>query len=79
MAEDQSRSIASRVELERLIDDRRNDPPVPELNHPKPSWMLDAEDPKRKHIRMRERRIRYLARRLDKATMEMEQEFDHEA
>ena len=68
--------IATRKELDKLIEDRRNDPPVPHLDHPKPSWMMDADDPVRRRIRMRERRIRYLENRLSGASRTMEREFD---
>lgn len=70
------RGITSREELERLIADRRNDPPSPSLDHPRPSWMLDPEDETRAHMRMRERRIRYLENRLDGAIVKMERDFD---
>lgn len=76
MSDKQDPNIKTRAELDMLIADRRNDPPTPALDHPKPSWMLDSDHEERVHVRMRERRIRYLTRRLDKATMEMENEFD---
>ena len=70
------RGIATRKELKRLIADRKNDPPTPERNHPTPSWVENTEDPKRVHIRMRERRIRFLTNRLDGVQQKMEREFD---
>lgn len=76
-SESSEKSIATtRLELARLIDDRKNDPSVATLNHPRPSWMLDADDPVRRHIRIRERRIRYLENRLDGASQNFEREFD---
>ena len=69
-------AIPTKAELLRLIADRENDPSVAELKHT-PRWMLDAEDPVRRHIRRRERRNRYVTTRLDKATRAMEQEWDH--
>lgn len=73
---DGSRNIVSRHELARLIADRKNDPPAAQLDHPKPNWVLDSEDPARRRMRMRERRIRYLTNRLDGAAKTMEREFD---
>ena len=70
------REIASRKELQRLKLDRRNDPPVPFLNHPRPAWADNADDPVRRQIRMRERRIRKLENRLDGAVKKMERDFD---
>ncbi len=70
------RKAATRWELSRLIDDRRSDPPTPTHDFPRPSWMLDPEDETRAHMRMRERRIRYLQNRLDGAAIKMEQDFD---
>lgn len=74
--EKNDQDIASRAELDHWLNDRKNDPSVPELNYPKPSWMEDAEDPNRLHMRMRERRIRNLTNRLDGAARDMEREFD---
>lgn len=68
--------IATRAELDRWIEDRKTDPTVPELNHPKPSWVDDPDDSDRMRMRMRERRINHLENRLDQAANEMEQEFD---
>lgn len=68
--------IATRAELDRWIEDRKNDPPVPEHNYPKPSWIEDPYDPHRTHMRMREDRINHLENRLDKAAIEIEREFD---
>ena len=71
-----ARDIASRAELERLIKDRRNDPPVPQYGHPKPGWMVDAEHAERRRMAMRERRINYLERRLYSASQDMRQAYD---
>lgn len=68
--------IATRAELDHWIEDRKNDPEIPEYNYPKPSWIEDPEDPKRVQIRMRERRIQNLTNRLDGAGREVEREFD---
>ena len=68
--------IVTRTELDRWKDDRKNDPETPELNHPKPSWMDDAQDPKRRHMRMREHRINHLETRLDGAQQKMERDFE---
>lgn len=73
---DEKRGIATRQELDALIADRKNDPPVPALNHPKPSWVLSAEDRDRVRMRMRERRIHYLERRLSGATQKMERDYE---
>ncbi|MEP3124342.1 MAG: hypothetical protein ABJO52_20885 [Nisaea sp.] len=68
--------IATRDELDHLIADRKNDPEVPEYNHPAPSWIDNSEDPKRIQMRMRERRINYLESRLNSAGREFEREFE---
>ncbi|OUS37247.1 hypothetical protein A9Q94_06500 [Rhodobacterales bacterium 56_14_T64] len=73
---DSDHNIATRAERDRWIEDRKNDPSVPTLEHPKPSWAEDAEDPDRLYIRMRERRIRNLTNRLDGAVRDMEREWD---
>ena len=68
--------IVSRVELARLIADRKNDSPLPAHDMPRPSWVDDPYDARRTHIRMRERRIRYLQNRLDGVKLRMERDFD---
>ncbi|MEP3247771.1 MAG: hypothetical protein ABJN40_07405 [Sneathiella sp.] len=73
---DKKPDIATKTELDRLLADRENDPPVPELNHPRPSWVDDNEDPRRVHMRMRERRINHLESRLDGAAQKVERDFD---
>ena len=76
MTKDPASRIATRKELERLIADRKNDPPVPDLDHPKPNWMVDADDPRRRHIRMRERRINHLRERLEGNARKLSQDFE---
>ena len=76
MADDKKYGLATRQELNRLLEDRKNDPPAPALDHPKPNWVLDSEDPKRRHIRMRERRIRHLMDRLHKSKNKLEHDFE---
>lgn len=68
--------IVTRAELDHWIEDRKNDPPVPEYNYPKPNWIDNVDHSARVHMRMRERRINHLETRLDKAGNEMEREFD---
>ncbi|MEM8751134.1 MAG: hypothetical protein AAGF28_12605 [Pseudomonadota bacterium] len=41
-----------------------------------PNWVVDAQDPIRRGMRMRERRIRYLQNRLDGAARKVERDFD---
>ena len=72
----EERGVATRAELERLIDDRKNDPPIPEHDHPAPNWVVTTTDPNLARQRMRERRIRYLTNRLDGATRKMETGYD---
>ena len=69
-------NVPTRNELVRLMEDRKNDPPRLQ-SHLVPPWALDSEDAAMRAIRMRERRIRFLTLRLDKATRQMEQDFDH--
>ena len=72
----EGRGIATRAELERLIADRKNDPPTIEHDHPAPSWVVTKTDPNLSRKRIRERRIRYLTNRLDGATQRMETGYD---
>ena len=72
----EGRGVATRAELDRLIADRKNDPPTTEHDHPAPSWVVVKTDPNLARQRMRERRIRYLMNRLDAATQRMEIEYD---
>lgn len=58
------RQPVTKAELDRLIADRKNDPPRPELRHPKPNWVLDPTDTRREHIRSREKRINTIEKRL---------------
>lgn len=74
--EKQRRRIVTRTGIEALKNDRKNDPAIPVYDYPRPSWMDNADDPKRVHIRMRERYIRYGENRLDIAKKSMEREFD---
>ena len=76
--EDDKPDIATREELDLLIADRDLDPSVPELNHPKPSWVTHTADPRRVHMRMRERRINHLEKRLDQASRNMRHGFENE-
>lgn len=76
MAVNRERGIATRIELNHHIADRKNDPSIPALKHPSPTWMLDPTDDTRVHIRMRERRISYLENRLDGAVKKLERDFD---
>lgn len=69
-------SVATRAELERLIADRKNDPPTIEHDHPAPNWVVTTTDPNLARQRMRERRIRYLTNRLDGARQRMETGYD---
>jgi hypothetical protein len=70
--------IAARDELAGLVEDRRKDPEQLELDHPAPSWVdtLNTDSADRKRIAARERRIRYLSNRLEKASRKMERDFD---
>lgn len=77
-ATDRGRGVATAEELHRLIADRANDPQVPDLTPPAPGWADTPEDPKRRHIRMRERRIRHLERRLHGASRTMDRAVDQE-
>jgi len=70
------KDVATHEELQRLIDDRKNDPELLTPKPPRPSWVEDANHDIRKHMRMRERRIRYLQNRLDGAQKRMERDFD---
>ena len=72
----EGRGVATRAELERLIADRKNDPPTIEHDHPAPNWVNMTSDPNLARQRMRERRIRYLTNRLDGATQRMETGYD---
>lgn len=74
--EKRQQPIVTRAGIERLKEDRKNDPAIPAYDYPRPSWMDNADDPKRVHIRMRERYIRYGENRLDGAKKTMEREFD---
>ncbi len=76
MADQPEHDIVTKTELENLIADRENDPSTPELNHPKPSWVDDSEDPRRVHMRMRERRINYIEKRFDTVSQELEQDWE---
>lgn len=64
LREKDARGPVSRAELDRLIADRRNDPSMPQLRHPKPNWVLDPTDTRREHIRGREKRINTIEKRL---------------
>ena len=75
---DKKPDIATREELDLLIADRENDPQTPELNHPKPSWIVDSDDTDRTWMRMRERRINHLEKRLDHASSDMRHSFENE-
>ncbi|TLP43455.1 hypothetical protein FDK21_18055 [Cohaesibacter sp. CAU 1516] len=70
--------IVTRNELDQLIADRDNDPTVPEYNYPKPSWIEDSDDSDRAWMRMRERRINHLEKRLDSASRTMRHGFENE-
>lgn len=70
--------IATREELDQLIADRDNDPSIPEYNYPKPSWVEDSDDADRTWMRMRERRINHLEKRLDQASRTMRHDFENE-
>ncbi len=73
---DRKRGIATREELDQLIADRQNDPARLELHYSPPALGGGAGQQKQTHIRMRERRIRYLERRLNGAARSMEREFE---
>lgn len=68
--------FSTRDELEYWKADRKNDQPYIHNDYPRPSWMVDPYDEKRRHIRMRERRIRHLENRLNGAVNKMERDFD---
>ena len=70
------RGPVTRAELDRLVADRRNDPPTPELRHPKPNWVLDPTDSRQEHIRGREKRINYIEKRLRGPSGSAKKEFD---
>ncbi|SFO40872.1 hypothetical protein SAMN04488056_105255 [Cohaesibacter marisflavi] len=70
--------IATREELDQLIADREKDPPIPEYNYPKPSWIEDSGDTDRAWMRMRERRINHLEKRLDNASRTMRHDFENQ-
>lgn len=68
--------IATKAERDRLVGDRRNDPPVPEHNYPAPDWVLNPDDPARQRMRPREQRINDLDNRMTRAQAKFERDFD---
>lgn len=70
------RAPATRADLERLQDDRKNDPARAELAHPAPPWAAPDVDSDLRRRQARERRIHYLTNRLDAARQKIEQDFD---
>lgn len=72
-----SQKISSRAELERLRMDRQDDLEHLHLDHPAPSWVdTEAEHPRRMHMRMRERRIAMLEKRLRLYKSQAKNEFE---
>lgn len=74
--EEKLSDITSKVERDRLVGDRQNDPPIPEHNHPAPDWVLNPDDPNRQAMRRREQRINELNERLGRASAKLERDFD---
>ena len=60
----EAQQISSMAELERLRADRENDAEHLKAEHPRPSWAAETEHPHQMHMRMRERRISFLEKRL---------------
>lgn len=73
---DKPQNIVTKDALDHLKADRKNDPAIQTYDYPRPSWMDNADDPNRVHQRMRERHIRYIENRLDRAGRNFEREFD---
>lgn len=71
-----ARLISSRAELEKLRTDREKDADQLQLNHPRPSWAADAEDSRKLHIEMRERRIKFLEKRLGLHDEKVQSDFE---
>ncbi|WP_413207891.1 type IV secretory system conjugative DNA transfer family protein [Rhodospirillum sp. A1_3_36] len=72
------RRPATREDLLRLLEDRRNDPPVPGHDHPKPDWVQNPDHAQRVHMRNREDRIRHVTERLTGAAKGFRRDFGHE-
>lgn len=68
--------IATKSERDRLIEDRRNDPPVPEHNYPAPEWETNPNSLIRQQMRNREARINDLNGRLGRASRKVNRDFD---
>lgn len=69
--------IATKSDLDRLIEDRQNDPPVPEHNHPAPDWVVNPDNSDRLRMRERENNIQDISERLDNASTKFNRDFDH--
>jgi len=70
------RFLASRAELSSLIDDRKNDPARAALRPAPPSWAAPPANGPQRRQRARERRIHYLANRLNSASQKVARDFD---
>ena len=68
--------ISTKAELEQHTEDRRNDPPVPEHNHPAPDWVMNPDSHHRQRMRKREQRVNQLRDRLGRASGKLERDFD---
>lgn len=72
---DKKPTVTTKEELKALIADRANDHQHPDLTY-QPNWMLDASDEIWDRLRKRERKIRRMTTRLDKARKKFENDFD---
>lgn len=68
--------IATKAERDRLVEDRRRYPPVPEHNHPAPDWAVNPGNLHRQRMRKSEHRINELNKRLGRASAKLGRDFD---
>lgn len=68
--------IATKAERDRLIGDRRKYPPVPAHDHPAPDWAVNPGNLHRQRMRKSEQRINDLNKRLGRASVKLDRDFD---